>query len=150
MARSDAAIARLEAESFRWVGTPWCDNSAVLGQGVCCHLLIREVYRGAGWLPDLDVPAGSAAAAKWSNESPILDWFRGPGSRWFAELPADADAIMPGDTLLFTCGHVPHHLGLALVGERVLHVTSTRGVRIVPAVRAWRKILQHAFRPYEL
>lgn len=145
MARSDADIARLEEAAMKWVGTPWCDNSAVVGRGVCCHLLMREVYRDAGWLPGLEVPLGSAQAARWSNESPILAWLRGPGSQWFTEAPGDE--LMTGDTILLRCGHVPHHMGLVLADDRVLHVTSSQGVQAVPAIRAWRRLLAHIFRP---
>lgn len=147
MARSDQDLDRLEAAAAAWAGTPWCDNSQTRGRGVCCHLLMRALYVEAGWLPDLEVPIGSSRAARWSNESPILEWMRGAGAQWFSEIAIGASSELPGDTIIMKVGHVPHHMGMVLRGGRVCHVTSTQGVRIVAALNQWRPRLTHIFRP---
>jgi cell wall-associated NlpC family hydrolase len=147
MARSDAHIARLEAEAAKWVGTPWCDNSAEIGRGVCCHMLMREIYVGAGWLTDLDAPNGSAQSARWSNESPILHWMMADGSKWFDLVNMLHDDLLPGDTLLLKVGHTPHHMGLLLWNGRVCHVTTNQGVQIVSGLQRWWPRITHAFRP---
>lgn len=143
MARSEQELDALEASAAAWVGTPWLDNSAAIGRGVCCHLLVARTYQVAGWLPDLTIPSGAAMHARGSDRPVMLDWFRGPGLQWFDEV----SSRQPGDTLLLRVGHVPHHLGLALRGERVLHVTYQQGVRIVESGGRWERLLAGVFRP---
>lgn len=143
MERSEKELDALEASANKWIGTPWMDNSAALGRGVCCHLLLASVYFDAGWLPEMPMPQGAAMHAR-GNDSPImLGWFRGPGSTWFREVVTHE----PGDALLLHVGHVPHHLGLALRDGRVLHVTHNQGVRIVDSNGRWEKLLANVFRP---
>lgn len=143
MARSDAQIEALEAAAMSWVGTPWMDNSAVRGRGVCCHLLVARVYQAAGWLPEFAMPAGAALHARGNDRPIMLEWFRGPGAALFEEVANH----QPGDALLIRVGHVPHHLGLALRGGRVLHVTHRQGVRIIESAGQWERLKEHVFRP---
>lgn len=142
MGKSD--VSALDAAAERWVGTPWCDNSATVGKGACCHRLMAAIYQESGWLPAFDVPDGSATAARWLNTSPILDWFRGPGHAWFDEVLGNP---IPGDALLIRTKHVPHHLVLVLSGQRFVHVTHDHGVQIAPLNPVWRRLLAHTFRP---
>ena len=143
MARSETELDALEASAQAWVGTPWADNSAAIGRGVCCHLLLARVYHAAGWLPALEMPTGSSMHARGNDRPIMLEWFRGLGSEWFLEV----DAHEPGDALLLHVGHVPHHLGLSLRGGRVLHVTCRQGVRIVESGGQWERLLANTFRP---
>lgn len=140
-----AALDFLEEAAASWVGTPWCDNSATKGRGACCHLLAGAIYEEAGWIQGMELPRGVALAARWSNRSPILDWLRTDGAKWFEEVPKDQ--AQPGDLLLMTCGRIPHHLALLLPGNRAVHVTAQRGVEIVPIVPARRRMLSNVFRP---
>lgn len=135
----------LNAEAAKWVGTPFCANSAVLGAGVCCHRLVAEIYAGAGWLPKLDLPGGSPAHAKAHNSSPILDWFRGPGRQWFAEV--DRSQSQPGDSAIARFGHAPHHLILLLGPGRAVHVLPSRGVRIMHFSPTATSRITAVFRP---
>jgi len=143
MARSEQELDVLEASAQAWVGTPWADNSATIGRGVCCHLLLARVYQSAGWLPFLEMPTGSAMHARGNDRPIMLEWFQGQGAEWFSEVYAHE----PGDALLLHVGHVPHHLGLALRGGRVLHVTHRQGVRIVESGGQWERLLANVFRP---
>jgi cell wall-associated NlpC family hydrolase len=145
MARSDAELDRLEAAAAAWVGTPYADNSAVRGRGVCCHLLMREIYQDAGWLHGVQAPKGSAQMSRWANTSPMLDWFQGSGSQWFAPVPVNE--VQPGDVLLVKCGHVAHHLALVLRDLRICHVTQSQGVRIVRGIGSWQRLVAYVFRP---
>lgn len=144
VARNDAELDALESRAAAWIGTPWCDGSASIGVGVCCHRLLASIYYEAGWLPLLDLPDVPAAHAR-GNDSPVmLDWFRGPGATYFAET---AEAGSPGLALLVRVGHVPHHLCLSLRGGRILHVSHRQGVQMVDNAWRWIQRLSNAFEP---
>lgn len=130
---------------MQWVGTPWCDDSAVRGRGACCHRLVAAVYAEAGWLPQLDLPGGPATGARWMDSSPILEWFQGDGARWFSEV-AIPDAE-PGDALLVKVRRIAHHLVMFLPGQNLLHVTHERGVEIIGISPAWLRFTDRVFRP---
>ncbi len=134
----------------RWVGTPFCPNSAVRGAGVCCHRLMQQIYVESHWLPPFVVPIGDPGHARYSETSPMLDWLRGPGSVWFREANVDEDPLLPGDLLLLRVSHAPHHLALVLPEGRFVHVTSKQGVVIAPIVTRWLKYLDTAWRPREI
>lgn len=124
-----------------WVGTPFVDNSRVKGRGVCCHFLMAEIYREAGW-GDIDVPPGIASAGRWANESPVLQWLRGPGAKHFAEVEMATEI---GDLILVKTGHVYNHLAMLLDNGDVIHVTQ-HGVKILNSSPIFRRVVAIAFR----
>lgn len=145
-ARRPAEIAALEAEALRWVGTPWMDNSATIGVGVCCHRLVAHIYCSAGWTPDLDVPGGSGGWARYANVSLMRRWLDSElGRAWFLPVPAGTSAE-PGDMCLFRCGHVEHHLAVILSANRFVHAPHS-GVEIAEIVPAWDRFLRGIWRP---
>lgn len=143
-ARSELELDALEARALAWVGTPWCDGSASIGRGVCCHRLLASVYHEAGWLPEMELPDAPAAHARGNDRPIMLEWFRGPGAAYFDEV---IEVVLPGLALLVRVGHVPHHLCLALRGNRILHVSHRQGVQIVENANRWLRHLAHAFEP---
>jgi cell wall-associated NlpC family hydrolase len=142
-------VAALDRAAESWLGTPFVPNSARKGAGVCCHQLMAETYREAGWLDLQDVPAGDPAHARAGNSSRMLAWLEGPGRRWFDRLWLDEPLhVQPGDLLLVRYGHVPHHLALVLSGGRVVHVSVRHGVRILPVLpRRFADHIVAVFRP---
>lgn len=132
-----------------WEGTPFVPNSKVKGAGVSCHHLMGEIYRESGWIPDLPaLPNGDPAHARAGNTSPMLDWLRGPGARWFHAVPPPR-LLDQGDLLVVRYGHVPHHLALMLPRGRVIHVSVRHGAQILPVLpKRFIGRIDHVFRPH--
>ncbi len=149
--RTSWDIDALNATAESWVGTPFCERSAVKGAGVCCHRLLVEVFAEAGWLPRIDVPDHDARWARAQSRSVIADWLDGAGAHWFVgSAVVRWDDVQAGDVLGFRLGRSLHHLVLALPHGRYLH-TLEHGVVIAAemplrwcdrAERMWRPIPQ--------
>ncbi|MBX3747344.1 MAG: hypothetical protein KF833_18700 [Verrucomicrobiae bacterium] len=142
--QTDLAALRSAAEA--WLGTPFADNSAVRGAGVCCHLLPVAIYRDAGWLPYIAAvphgPAGWAAAHGRGIMEPWLD--HGPGARWFAPVPC----AQPGDLLGFRVGRCVHHLAVMMPDGGICHAVAQLGVVIAPDIPViWRRRMLRIWRP---
>jgi cell wall-associated NlpC family hydrolase len=121
----------LEAAARRWLGTPWCANSAAPGPagGVACHRLPCELYRAAGvWPEGLAVPAGSPNEGRHAGSSPIPAWLDAQPE--FARLQG-GDAHAAGVLLGFSLhGACVAHLGVVLAGRRFIHVLQHRSTVI--------------------
>lgn len=133
--RTAAQIQALETAAQSWVGTPFCETSAVKGAGVCCHRLMLEVLVEAGWMQRIEVPNGSVGWARAQGRSLIAEWFDTEGSQWFGSLQEVAwKHVEPGDVLGFRFGHSLHHLAMALPGGRWLHVVEPQGTMILEEI----------------
>lgn len=139
----------LESAAAEWVGTPFCAGAAVVGQGVCCHRLVAEVYFRAGWLPRMELPGGSPRWAQGSNRSLMEEWLNGPdGRRYFAARPVEGAPLRAGELMGFRVGRCVHHLAIALGGGRVVHAVEGHGAAILSEVPAvWRKRLARIWVP---
>lgn len=143
--RTPEEIAALEAAARSWVGTPFCEGSAVKGAGVCCHRLPAAVYQEAGWWPAVEVPAGPRAWARAQSRSLIAEWIDESGR--FESLPVGAEA-RPGDLFGYRVGRTVHHLALVLGGGRLLHVGEGHGTVIVDAMPpVWARRCERHWRP---
>ncbi len=143
---SPEEIALLEEEAARWVGTPWMDNSASPGVGVCCHRLVVAVYVGAGWLAAFDPPRATGGWARYANLSLMRTWLDSDeGRARFREVQIRQD----GDLCLVKAGHVEHHLAIALPGNRYLHAPAS-GVEIVAGRPAFAAVLRGLWRPIRI
>jgi len=140
---------RLFDVAHSWLGTPFCANSAVKGAGVCCHLLVSEIYREAGWVGDIRPPAGAPVWSRAQRHSLMEEWLDGPDAiEWFERV--NVDHIMPGDLLGFRVGTCIHHLGVLLQGNYVAHASHPAGASIAPVSAlpsAWASRLAAAWRP---
>lgn len=142
-ARTPVELDALETAALSWVGTPFCENSAAKGAGVCCHLLVAEILIEAGWLPRVSVPMGPVKWGQAQGRSLISEWFSGPGTDWFR--PVDLQEIQPGDVLGFRVGGCVHHVALVLpdrfcFAKEQVHVSSE-----LPT--GWGRRLRMAWRP---
>lgn len=139
----------LEAACLSWCGTPFCENSAVKGAGVCCHLAVGEAYREAGLLPpDLRLPLGPAGWSRTQGRSLMEAWLdEGEGRHWF--VAREPGVIrQSGDLLGFRVGHCVHHLAIQLDGGRLFHAVDRVGASIAPNLPpAWAKRLARVWRP---
>lgn len=140
-------VSAIEAAAASWAGTPFCENSAVKGAGVCCHLAVAEVYFEAHILPRIPVPLGPAGWSRTQGRSLMEEWLdRGEGMHWFIErFPRERE---PGDLLGFRVGHCVHHLAILLPHGRLFHAVDRAGACIAPNLPpAWAKRLVRVWRP---
>lgn len=145
---SHDAVRRLEVAAVAWVGTPFCAGAAAIGQGVCCHRFVAEVYFSAGWLPRIELPSGSPRWARGSMRSLIEEWLDGPGAKYFSATDAAGTAWDAGDLLGFRVGRCLHHLAIALGPDRIAHVVEGHGVAILDGLPdAWASRLVRRWRP---
>jgi cell wall-associated NlpC family hydrolase len=142
--RSPSEIERLLAAAESWLGTPFCEGSAVKGAGVCCHRLPGEIYFEAGWLDRFVLPTGPTGWARTGTRplmEPYLDAYE-----QLRSLTVD-EAIEPGDLLGFRLGAWVHHLALAMPGGRMIHVAQNVGVRMEACIPAmWARRLARSWR----
>jgi cell wall-associated NlpC family hydrolase len=140
-------VASLEAAALAWMGTPFCERSAVRGAGVSCHRLAAAIYRDAGWTPALEFPDAPTGWSRAQTRSLIAEWLDGPGTTWFTSVP-NLELIEPGDLLGFKIGHAIHHVGIHLPGGRLVSAMQNVGVRIAPNITpVWMRRLRRVWRP---
>jgi cell wall-associated NlpC family hydrolase len=123
-------IDALTASAFLWRGTPFHANSCERGPrgGVCCHLLVAELYKAAG-LELGDVPLGPPGHARSGAPSIMTPWL--DDSPHFLRLP-DSAPLRPGDLLGFNLGSTLHHLAILLPNDQIVHAVVSLGVSITP------------------
>jgi len=138
----------LHAAAQQWVGTPFCEHSAVRGAGVCCHLLPYCVLRDAGWIPAMDLPTAPPGWSRAGNRGLIEPWL--DAHPHFSSVPDLAHA-QPGDVLGFKIGLHVHHLGLLLeAGDQCqfIHAAEHIGTKVeITMPRAWARRLVRIWRP---
>lgn len=141
-------IDALTANAYLWRGTPFVANSCERGPrgGVCCHLLVADLYKSAGL--DLgEVPMGAPGHARSGAASIMIPWLDACPS---FQLLAPSSQLLPGDLLGFTLGATLHHLAILLPGDQIVHAINHMGVVITPRLDStwcsrhaatWRPIL---------
>lgn len=126
---------RLRAAALRWVGTPCRHRCAKPGRrgGVDCICLAGAVMAEVGYIEHFD-PAGLPLySLDWSSHNredvltPALHAFLG-GAYAVIDDPA---ALQVGDVVIFRVGHVPHHLGIMLGPDELLHAVRPIGATVV-------------------
>jgi cell wall-associated NlpC family hydrolase len=136
--------AALVTTARSWLGTPFHPNSGERGPkgGVCCHLLVTEIYKACGF--DLrEVPMGLARHANVNSVSimePFLDT-----SEKFLRISTEPE---PGDLLGYKINKVIHHVAIMLPQSQIVHALNGFGVIINPyADSSWRKRHAGTWRP---
>lgn len=151
-----------------WQGTPFFANSEAPGPdgGVDCVHLLHGIHHACGAIDRIAIPAQSMDHGQHSDRSLLIEAFEtwsGLRERFACiwrrtneagddRLAAIAAALLPGDTLAFTAGRVPHHGGLVVARSEFVHALKPDGVhrmRIDAVVRGWRVLGQLAavYRP---
>lgn len=146
-------IQKLEAAAASWVGTPFCEHSAVKGAGVCCHRAVAEVLMEAGLLPRLALPTAAPGHARANNRGVLDAWLDAEGAQWFMSCPGRviSRTLFPGDVLGFRLGRSVHHVALQLGGERIFHAIQGAGAVIAPSLPPqWAQRLTRIWQPRAL
>lgn len=149
------AVLRTAAESI--VGTPFFANSEAPGRdgGFDCVRGINWTYRRCQVYNVLEIPRQVMDAGQHGERSALIEAFE----TWpvlrarFAKLPdCLPENILPGDTLCFLAGKVPHHGGLMITAREFLHTLKPAGMHLMPlgaSIRGWKILgrLAAVYRP---
>lgn len=149
MLHPPSSILAIERAAASWIGTPFCENSAVKGAGVCCHMGIMEVYFEAGVVPRIPLPKGPPGWSRTHGDSLMETWLDGEGSKYFSALDSGlwtpGFGLMPGDLLGFKIGRCVHHIAILLPAGRMFHVHKAAAISpnipteyLCRLTRAWR------------
>lgn len=124
-------VSALHREAVRWIGTPFCPNSAEPGPrgGVSCQKLVAEIYFAAGCVERLPIP--EVPMSHWrANRDSLVEPFMAARPE-FARLKYPmACHVIAGDLLGFRIGPTIHHLGIALGAGEFIHALEGLGVTI--------------------
>lgn len=130
-------LARLEAACAAWEGTPYCENSAIKGVGICCNAAFAEAYFEADWLPRSRYPMPNIGKTPPSKAVEFL-------APWFDRVAT----AQPGDLLLCRNGRTSHFL-ILLSGGRAFHAHA-RAVVAPNLPTMWAKRVHSVWRPKPL
>lgn len=122
-----------------WVGTPYCHQASVKGQGCDCLGLLRGVWREVVGTEPETVPVYTPDWSETGREERL----------WAAArrnlIPVSIDPLKGGHVVLFRmlAGHVAKHLGILATAEAgfqtVIHAYTGQGVVETPLTEAWAR-----------
>lgn len=144
---------KLEEAALGWVGTPFCENSAVKGAGVCCHRAVAEVLMDAELMPRMELPTAAPGHARASEIAIMETWLDGEGAEWFENKPGRLLAfdLRVGDVLGFRLAHTVHHVAVVLDRGRIFHAIQNVGAVIAPSIPPqWARRLTRLWQPRAL
>lgn len=133
-------VINLEIAAGLWIGTPFCERSAVRGAGACCHAAVLEVLFDAGWLERFVYPI-----APLRGGARVAQHFFAHDTHFM--LVSGSDDAAPGDVLQFRLGSTAHFM-LRLPEGRLFHCAEKIGAIIAPNLPpAWERRLANIWRP---
>jgi NlpC/P60 family putative phage cell wall peptidase len=124
-----------------WLGTPYHDQTSVLGVGCDCLGLVRGVWRELYGLEPIPIPPYSRDWGETGPREPLAEAARG------VMLEVPTTEIAPGALLLFRMrtGSVAKHCGIVTAPDRFIHAYERTGVIEVPLDAAWRRRIAFVF-----
>lgn len=148
--------------------TPFCPNSEAPGPtgGIDCIHTENFLYRYCGAIVQIDIPRQRMDYGQHAQRSLLIEAFETwPELRTrFAALWTRSDEsaedsllsvrqqLLPGDSLCFLSGAIPHHGAVYLGGGDIIHTLKSDGVhtmRLDAVFRGWRLLgyLAAVYRP---
>lgn len=157
---SPEKLSALRHAAGQLVGTPFFANSEAPGRdgGIDCVHALNWIHRTCGAIGPVEIPRQRMDHGQHSEQSLLIAAFETwPELRTrFALVPDAAPAdLLPGDCLCFRAGKVPHHGGVLVAGQDMLHVLKGDGAHLMHlgAVIRGRAILGYlaaVYRPLPL
>lgn len=141
-------LAALQHQAAALIGTPFFANSEAPGRdgGIDCVHTLNWLYRTTGAIGRVAIPPQTTDHGQHSQRSLLIEAFEtwpelqarfacvwtAPAETAARPAPAALRALLlPGDALCFRAGHVPHHGGVLLTPDDVLHTLKREGVHTV-------------------
>lgn len=130
------------AEARRWIGTPYCHQASVIGQGCDCLGLIRGVWRSLIGTEPENLPPYSPDWGEVSGKENVLE----TSGRYLE--PVGLDEAAGGDVIVFRWrpGMIAKHMGILTGPARFIHAWQRAGVAEVALVPSWRSRMVAAYR----
>jgi NlpC/P60 family putative phage cell wall peptidase len=100
-------------EARGWLGTPYHHQGRVKGAGVDCAMLLIEVFRARGLIPDIDPKPYPPDWHLHRDEERYLGWVKR-----YARL---VEVPQPGDIALFQFGRCVSHGAIVIEWPVVIH-----------------------------
>lgn len=115
-------------EAHTWLGTPYHHQGRVKGVGVDCGMLLIEVFRDCGLVPDIDPRPYPPDWHLHRDEERYLGWIR--------KYAAPVEIPQPGDIALFRFGRCISHGAIVVEWPRVIHSYIRDGCILADATAA--------------
>lgn len=157
---SPEKLRALRAAAAQLVGTPFFANSEAPGPagGIDCVHALNWIHRTCGAIGPVEIPRQTMDHGAHSEQSLLIEAFETwPALRpRFARVPDCLPAnLLPGDCLCFRAGKVPHHGGVLIHAQDLLHVLKRDGAHLIQlgaAIRGRRLLgyLAAVYRPLPL
>jgi len=116
-------VRQLEAESRRWVGTPFVPFQGVCQGGCDCVHLVHQLATVCGFPHELKPPRYTLDATAHREDSQLREYLESIPDCFRLD---DGTRLMPGDLVTFIMGRAPHHLGMLVTPPVFIH--SIRGL----------------------
>lgn len=125
----------------RWLGTPYCHQASLRGEGADCLGLLRGVWRELIGPEPEPLTAYGPGWAELSGEERLLEI---AGRHLLARMDG---AIVPGNVLIFRwkTGLPAKHCGIATGPDRFIHAHDGAQVAEVALVPGWRRRIAGLF-----
>ncbi|MEZ0215324.1 MAG: NlpC/P60 family protein [Xanthobacteraceae bacterium] len=133
--------ARIIAEARAWIGTPYLHRASCKGAGVDCLGLVRGVWRAVRGTEPEPLPHYAPDWAEASRAEQLV----AAGARHLVPVPAEA--VRPGDVLLFRWrAHLPaKHAAILVEPGRMVHAHDGIAVAEVHFAPWWQRRLAFTF-----
>jgi len=104
---------RIVAEARTWLGTPYHHQGKVKGVGVDCAMILVDVYRQVGLIPEIDPRPYPPDWHLHRDEERYLGWVQQYGK--------EVETPKPGDVVLFKFGRCLSHGGIVVDWPVIIH-----------------------------
>jgi NlpC/P60 family putative phage cell wall peptidase len=115
-------------EARAWLGTPYHHQGRVKGAGVDCAMLLIEVFRACGLIPDVDPKPYPPDWHLHRDEERYLGWVK--------QYARPVEVPQPGDIALFQFGRCVSHGAIVLEWPTVVHSYLRDGCILADATAA--------------
>jgi NlpC/P60 family putative phage cell wall peptidase len=115
-------------EARSWLGTPYHHQGRVKGAGVDCAMLLIEVFRTCGLIPDIDPKPYPPDWHLHRDEERYLGWVK--------RYARPVDVPQPGDIALFQFGRCVSHGAIVDEWPAVVHSYLRDGCILADATEA--------------
>jgi cell wall-associated NlpC family hydrolase len=111
--------AKVIAEAYSWIDTPFAHNAKVKGAGVDCAMLLEAVFMSVGLICEAYPKRYSSQWHLHRDEERYLAWLN--------YLALEVPQPQPGDVGIWQIGRCYSHAGLFVDADHVIHAWADSG-----------------------